>query len=190
MSATPPNTKLGVLLVEDSIEDVYLVRAFLEKTGLFQVTTSQDGDHAARLIEEHVFDLVITDLNLPGKDGYDLIRLVKATIPDVPVIATTGYTAPHYHEHAYRSSADDVVVKPLDRDDFLGEGTRIGGSGGRVGALPLRGARDRRASGGCREWLWKRTAEAPGARRWCAPPPPQRVHRGWRPEHRCTESCR
>jgi two-component system response regulator HydG len=86
--------------VEDSIQDVYLVRTFLEKTDLFQVTTSQDGYHAARLIEEHAFDLVITDLNLPGKDGYDLIRLVKVTIPDVPVIATTVYTAPHYHEDA------------------------------------------------------------------------------------------
>ena len=119
MNAPPPNTKLGVLLVEDSIEEVYLMRSFLDKTGVFQVTTSQDGDHAAKLIEERQFDLVITDLNLPGKDGYELIRLVKKTNPDVPVIATTGYTAPHYHEHAYRAGADYVAVKPLDRDDFL-----------------------------------------------------------------------
>ena len=105
--------------MEDSIEEVYLIRSFLDKTGLFQVTTSQDGDHAARLIEERPFGLIITDLNLPGKDGYELIHLVKATSPDVPVIATTGYTAPHYHEHAYRAGADHVAVKPLDRDDFL-----------------------------------------------------------------------
>ena len=119
MSAPPPNTKLQVLLVEDSIEEVYLVRSLLDKTGRFQVTTSQDGDHAAQLIEERTFDLIITDLNLPGKDGYDLIRLVKAADPRVPVLATTGYTAPHYHEHAYRAGADHVMVKPLDHDDFL-----------------------------------------------------------------------
>ena len=119
MSASPKNTKLQVLLVEDSIEDVYLIRSFLEKPGLFQVTTSQDGDHAARLIEERAFDLIITDLNLPGKDGYDLIRLAKAAHPDVPVIATTGYTAPPYLEHAYRAGADHVMVKPLDPEEFL-----------------------------------------------------------------------
>ena len=119
MNRPPPKAKLEVLLVEDSIEEVYLVRGLLDKTGLFQVTTSQDGDQAARLIKEHEFQLVITDLNLPGKDGYELIRLVKETSPDVPVIATTGYTAPHYHEQAYRTGADDLAVKPLDRDDFL-----------------------------------------------------------------------
>ena len=189
MSAPPPNTKLGVLLVEDSIEDVYLIRTFLEKTGLFKVTTSQDGDQAARLIKERPFDLIITDLNVPGKDGYELIRLVKATSPDVPVIVTTGYTAPHYHEHAYRAGADDVAVKPLDRDDFLQRVLAVVGMEAKLAPPHVRGARDRSASGGCGGRMWRHAAEAPGARRWCAPPPPQRVHRGWRPGHRRTESC-
>jgi CheY-like chemotaxis protein len=117
MSSRPP--KLQVLLVEDAIEEVYLVRGFLEKGGLYQVTTSQDGDQAARLIKERAFDLIITDLNLPGMDGYDLIRLIKTSLPKIPILATTGYTATHYLEHAYRAGANHVLTKPIDRDELL-----------------------------------------------------------------------
>jgi CheY-like chemotaxis protein len=128
MSSRLPVTKLQVLLVEDSIEEVFLIRAFLEKGGTYQVTTSQDGDQAARLIKERPFDLVITDLNLPGIDGYDLIRLIKAHVPQVPVLATTGYTADHYIEHAYRAGANQVLTKPLDRDELLKQvGALVGG---------------------------------------------------------------
>jgi CheY-like chemotaxis protein len=116
---SPNQTKAQILLVEDSIEEVFLVRAILEQGGQYQVTTSQDGDQAARLIRETRFDLVITDLNLPGIDGYDLIRLIKKTRPDVPVLTTTGYTASHYVEHAYRAGANHVLTKPLDRDELL-----------------------------------------------------------------------
>jgi CheY-like chemotaxis protein len=119
MSSRPPVPKVQVLLVEDSIEEVFLIRALLEKAGTYQVTTSQDGDQAARLLKERPFDVVITDLNLPGIDGFGLIRLVKANRPTVPVLALTGYAADHYVEHAYRAGADHVLTKPLDRDELL-----------------------------------------------------------------------
>src|SRR5688500_11783229 len=117
MSAAP--ARVTVLLVEDAIEEVFMLRSFLEKAGPFQVTIAQDGEAAARLIKERRFDLVITDLNLPGMDGYDLIRLIKAKTPDLPMLAITGYTANHYTEQAYRAGANHVMVKPVDRDEFV-----------------------------------------------------------------------
>jgi CheY-like chemotaxis protein len=129
MSSRPPVTKLQVLLVEDSIEEVFLIRAVLEKRGAYQVTTSQDGDQAARLLNERTFDIVITDLNLPGIDGFDLIRLVKSKFPSVPVLATTGYTSDHYVEHAYRAGANHVLTKPLDRDELLRQVAALVGGG-------------------------------------------------------------
>ena len=119
MSSRPPNAKIQILLVEDSIEEVFLLRALLERGGPYQITHSQDGDQAARLFKEREFDLVITDLNLPGIDGYDLIRMIKSARPSVPVLTTTGYTADHYVEHAYRAGANHVLTKPLDREELL-----------------------------------------------------------------------
>ena len=121
MSAPPSGAKKQVLIVEDSIEEVFLMRSFLEKGGQYHVTTAQDGDAAERLIKSKDFDLVVTDLNLPGKDGYEVIRLVKAKNKRIPVLATTGYTATHLIEAAHRAGADHVMNKPLDRDEFLKE---------------------------------------------------------------------
>ena len=166
MSAPEAKTKLRVLVVEDAIDEVFLLRGLLDKTGLFQVTTSQDGDHAALLIEENEFDLVITDLNLPGKDGYELIRLVKETSPQVPVIATTGYTAPYYHEQAYRTGADELAVKPLDRDDFLQRVLAAVGmeaeSAPRTAVVLAIGARPGDVEGGCGGTLLKRREQGDG----------------------------
>ena len=120
--------KLQVLVVEDAIEEVYLVRDFLEKGGQLQVTTSQDGEQAARLVRERTFDLVVTDLNLPGMDGYELIQLVKSSHPELPVLAITGYTATHYIEHAYRAGADRVLTKPLDSEDLLARALELLGA--------------------------------------------------------------
>ena len=115
-------------MVEDAIEEVYLVRDFLEKGGQLQVTTSQDGEQAARLVRERTFDLVVTDLNLPGMDGYELIQLVKSSHPELPVLAITGYTATHYIEHAYRAGADRVLTKPLDSEDLLARALELLGA--------------------------------------------------------------
>jgi len=69
--------------------------------------------------EPGVTGLFITDLNLPGIDGFDLIRICRKAHPDMPVMATTGYTGAHYQEEAFRAGASDLMTKPLDKDDFL-----------------------------------------------------------------------
>ena len=69
--------KQHVLVVEDSLEEVYMIRALLEAAGVFQITLAQDGHQAARLISERDWGLIVCDLNLPGVDGYDLIRTVR-----------------------------------------------------------------------------------------------------------------
>jgi CheY-like chemotaxis protein len=140
-------SKHQVLLVEDSIEEIFLIRAFLEKTGLFEVTLAQDGHTAARKISENDWDLIVTDLNLPGVDGYDLIRLIKSKNKSTPVLASTGYTASHYVDQAYRAGADHVMVKPIDRDEFVRKATELASAGSRqaevkvafvlaIGAIP------------------------------------------------------
>jgi CheY-like chemotaxis protein len=123
-----PQRKHQVLLVEDSVEEVYLVRNFLERTGVFQVTLAQDGDAAAKLIRDKPWDLVVTDLNLPGIDGYELIRMVKAKSPRTPVLAVTGYLATHYLDQAYRAGADHVLIKPLEQDELVHKASELVGA--------------------------------------------------------------
>ena len=118
MSPDPAKT-YRVLFVEDAFDQALLVKAFLSSTGDYEVTHSQDGDHAVELLHSQEWDIVITDLNLPGTDGFEVIRRARAKSADLPVLATTGYTGSEFHEQAHRDGANDLLTKPLDKEEFL-----------------------------------------------------------------------
>ncbi len=111
--------RLKVLLVEDNLVDAHLIIAMLDSEAMYQVTLAQDGMKGSLLATEQQWDLLITDLNLPGDSGIDVIRQSKEHHPTTPVITTTGYTAPRYVQGALRAGADEVLTKPIERDEIL-----------------------------------------------------------------------
>ncbi len=136
-----------ILLIEDSLDQAHLIRTFLENQG-HTVQMVQDGIRGSALAEGKEWDLVISDLNLPGREGTDLIRRSKSKSPSTPVLAITAHTTAHYLESAEQAGADDVAVKPLDPVDLKsrvdrllsGEPSTSSVGGGRrvlaIGALP------------------------------------------------------
>ncbi len=111
--------KAQVLLVEDNLTDATIVRSILEEDESIRVTLAQDGIRGCQLVEGQRWDLVISDLNLPGRDGIEVIQECKAHQPDTPIIATTAYSAPTYREGAFRGGADQVILKPIEKEDLL-----------------------------------------------------------------------
>lgn len=118
MSDSAPDSIFRILLVEDAPDQSLLLSALLQKLGPFDVTLSQDGVQALERAQEGGFDLVLTDLNLPGMDGFELTRKLKSAFPDLPVLAATGYTDPNYVEGAYRAGVDALMTKPVDPEDL------------------------------------------------------------------------
>jgi len=116
--ATPPSER--VLYVEDAIDQALLVKTFFATMPGYQVAHAQDGDTALRLITEKSWDILVVDLNLPGADGFTLIKAFRAKYPRGPILVTTGYTQPEYEEQALRSGADQVMIKPLNQEEFIG----------------------------------------------------------------------
>lgn len=110
---------VAVLYVEDAIDQALLVKAFLNAMSGFSVTHAQDGEKAVQLIAEKPWDLLVTDLNLPGVDGFSVIKAFRARHPRGPILVTTGYTQAEYEEHALRSGADQVMIKPLNQEEFV-----------------------------------------------------------------------
>ena len=126
--------RFRILLVEDSLEEAFLVRALVESEGLGEVVVAQDGVQGAELVREGGFHLVICDLNLPGRDGLDVIQESKREYPERPIIVTTGYDDSTVHADALQAGADRILVKPLDRGSFLEAlwqllASGVGGSG-------------------------------------------------------------
>src|SRR6201994_516179 len=83
------------------------------------VVPAKDGREAARLLDERGFDLVITDLKMPGLSGMDLLRKVRAEQPEVEVIMMTAHGTVDNAVEAMKLGAFEYLQKPLSGPDEL-----------------------------------------------------------------------
>lgn len=123
-------TPFQILLIEDTLDQALHLRTLLESELSCRVTLAQDGIRGGQLAENQEWDLVITDLNLPGRDGVQLIRASKELHPEMPIIATTAYTGLDYAERAQEAGVDALLEKPLEREELLEEARRLLGISG------------------------------------------------------------
>ena len=109
------------------VDDDPTVRQQLERlytqSGYSVVTVSSAEEGIARLAEEDI-DFAITDIKLPGMDGVQLISYIHQNLPDVPVIAITGYSDIQTAVNVLKLGASDFVVKPFDLG-AVQESTRV-----------------------------------------------------------------
>jgi CheY-like chemotaxis protein len=109
-----------VLLVEDDREGRMLFSEWLRDAG-FRVETAHNGNQALARALELRPDAILTDLNIPGIDGYELTRRIKSDIRtgSIPVLAITGY-APFTQDpsRADRAGCDAVLPKPCAPEDL------------------------------------------------------------------------
>jgi two-component system response regulator MtrA len=102
----------AILLVEDDPSLREAVGLALEGAG-HRVTTAATGDEAVERWRQHRPDLVLLDVMLPGRDGFDVCRAIRAT-DQVPIIMLTARTDPIDVVVGLESGADDYVTKPFE----------------------------------------------------------------------------
>ena len=104
-----------ILVVDDDREVVRLIRAYLEQAG-FEVLAAHDGDTAVHIIRRERPDLLLLDLMLPGKDGWEITRLVRgdATMAHIPIIMLTARVDDTDKIVGLELGADDYVTKPYN----------------------------------------------------------------------------
>ena len=108
----------SILLVDDEeIIRKSLVREL--KLENFAVTAVADGSEAISVLENEQFDLVITDLMMPGVDGFAVLKAVKLYAPQAGVIIFTGYGDMSTAIDALRLGADDFALKPCGMGELL-----------------------------------------------------------------------
>ncbi|MDR3097465.1 MAG: response regulator, partial [Paraburkholderia sp.] len=104
--------RLNVLIAEDNLLNRSLLRDQLRTLGA-HVTETKDGEEAlARLDEVHV-DVVLTDLNMPKMNGYELLQAVRAKHPALPVYAVSGNALPEQIAQGRLSGFTDYLSKPV-----------------------------------------------------------------------------
>ena len=106
-----------VLVIEDDAEITDVLRRFLRQEG-HEVRTAVDGYDALPAAAEFVPDLVILDLGLPGLDGVEVCRRLRAE-GDVPILILTARTELEDRVEGLDSGADDYLMKPFERQELL-----------------------------------------------------------------------
>ena len=81
---------ISVLLVDDEPEVAEISRIFLEKNGNMKISTATSVSEALELLKQGEFDVVVSDYEMPGMNGIDLIRSLNTMDRDIPIIIFTG----------------------------------------------------------------------------------------------------
>ena len=103
-----------ILVVEDDPEAALFAVHVLAKRGQFEVTHTPDPAVALRLAAAGGFDLVLTDVDMPGMSGLELLDALRRIAPTLPVAVLTGHA--HLRADALLLHADECLVKPVRVD--------------------------------------------------------------------------
>ena len=118
-----------ILLVEDNEMNRDMLSRRLQRRG-YEVVTAVDGESGLALTRTEAPALVLMDMSLPGVDGWEATRQLKAdpATRAIPVIALTAHAMAGDREKALAAGCDDFDIKPIDLDRLLGKiETLLGG---------------------------------------------------------------
>ncbi len=120
-----------LLLVEDNEMNRDAISRLLERRG-FTVITGVDGEQGLQLCRERLPDLVLMDVGLPGIDGYEATRQIKAdpATAHIPVVALTARAMTSDREAAAAAGCNDYDTKPVDLVRLVGKIHALLGTGG------------------------------------------------------------
>ena len=108
----------NILIVEDDINLRKLISATLKQNG-YNSLTAEDGERALEVIDKEQVDLVISDIMMPNLDGYGLVKALRDSGYDMPVLITTAKEMFEDKRKGFNVGADDYMVKPIDINEMI-----------------------------------------------------------------------
>lgn len=108
-----------MLIVEDNEMNFFVINGVLEHAG-FETYHVSNGETAVEMAKEHRPDIILMDLQLPGMDGYEATRRIKADpeTAGIPVVALTAHALEGDREKALAAGCDGYLTKPIDTRRF------------------------------------------------------------------------
>ncbi len=107
-----------ILVVEDDRDLNKTVCAFLNQSG-YEATGCLSADEAYDVMYEKVFDLIVSDIMMPGTDGFEFVRTVRELNKDIPILFMTARDDFASKQRGYRVGIDDYMIKPIDLDEMF-----------------------------------------------------------------------
>lgn len=112
---------MNVLFIEDDPMNRRVVKDMLDVAGA-RLTEADSAERGLALIDSNGFDIVLVDLRMPGMDGFEAIRRIRAredAKAKLPIIVVTADTAVDLRERCLEAGADEVLFKPVAMDSLF-----------------------------------------------------------------------
>src|SRR6266404_5741197 len=116
----PRGFQKKVLVVDDVHDVTEMIALFLKHAG-YEVATADSASTALQLARERIFDLIISDIGMPGMNGYELAGTLRHSVEyeSIPMIAVTGYSEYDDRGRAVQAGFSAHLTKPIDPSQLL-----------------------------------------------------------------------
>lgn len=108
------NASSKILVVDDDKTVRGFLELFLKTKGFANVVSAENGEDAVKIVEKENVKLILLDVMLPGMNGVEVLRKIKAINKDISVIMITGYPDEEKAKEAIREGVYDYIIKPFD----------------------------------------------------------------------------
>lgn len=107
-----------ILVVEDDADLNRSVCSFLNQSG-YEATGCYNAEDAFDAMYDNVFDLIVSDIMMPGIDGFEFVKSVREISDEIPILFMTARDDFAAKQRGYRVGVDDYMVKPIDLDELF-----------------------------------------------------------------------
>ena len=112
----------SILIIDDEVDFLEILGSVLEhhNASVLTASTGRDGFEMART---HIPDIIVSDISMPGINGFDFLRLIKQfpLTSRIPVVAITSHKDDHYRKRAIASGFNEFVSKPIQYATFFAQ---------------------------------------------------------------------
>lgn len=110
---------IKLLLVEDDANLAYIVQSGLEDlVGGYEVTVAANGAEGLKAWQESRPDVIVSDIEMPVMDGYEMVRRIRQVDAEVPILFTTALTSPRDVKQGYALGVNNYIKKPFTPDEL------------------------------------------------------------------------
>ncbi len=124
-----PNVPFRVLVIDDDPDVALYTRTVLERRGGFEVRSIIDPHIARSTVDSFRPDVVVSDIEMPGMTGLELLAHLRADQPHLPVVIMTAHVSVEYAVGALRAQADEFLTKPINSAELVSVVERLAREG-------------------------------------------------------------
>lgn len=109
---------MKVLLIEDEVKAIEILKKGFQENNI-RVDVAYDGKHGFELVQSNHYDVIISDIIMPGLNGFDIVKLIRTKGIRTPIILLTALSGTDNTVQGLESGADDYMVKPFEFKELL-----------------------------------------------------------------------